>query len=123
MSFLDLSLPQYGIPVYDWIISLEVAEHIPKQYESTFIDNIVRHARFGVVLSWGRPGQGGYSHVNNRPFEYVSNLFESRGFRHNEIESKMLKEAATFSYLKKNTHVYRRIHLDHEVEMKLLQNA
>ena len=26
VSFLDLSLPQYGIPVYDWIISHDVAE-------------------------------------------------------------------------------------------------
>ena len=30
--FMDLSIPQYGILPYDWIISLEVAEHIPEKY-------------------------------------------------------------------------------------------
>jgi hypothetical protein len=29
---MDLSIPQYGILQYDWIISLEVAEHIPEKY-------------------------------------------------------------------------------------------
>ena len=31
-----------------------------------FLDNIVRHARIGVVLSWAVPGQGGFHHVNGR---------------------------------------------------------
>jgi 2-polyprenyl-3-methyl-5-hydroxy-6-metoxy-1,4-benzoquinol methylase len=31
---MDLSIPQYGIRQYDWIISLEVAEHIPEKYEA-----------------------------------------------------------------------------------------
>ena len=57
MSFLDLTLPQYGLPLYDWVMSLEVAEHIPQDYEAIFIDNIVRHAREGVVLSWAVPGR------------------------------------------------------------------
>ena len=26
VKFLDLSVPQFGIPIYDWIINLEVAE-------------------------------------------------------------------------------------------------
>ncbi|WAQ98049.1 hypothetical protein MAR_022422 [Mya arenaria] len=51
VQFLDLTLPQYGLPVYDWAMSLEVAEHIPEQFESVFIKNVVRHAREGVVLS------------------------------------------------------------------------
>ena len=123
VNFLDLTLPQYGLPVYDWIISLEVAEHIPNEYEHTFIDNIVRHAKEGVVLSWAKPGQGGYSHVNNKPFEYVQNLFESLGFKHNQVESQKLKQAAVLGWLKLNTNVYKRVYCDKEVETKLLQNA
>ena len=123
VKFLDLTLPQYGLPVYDWIISLEVAEHIPQQYERTFIDNIVRHTKEGVVLSWAVPGQGGYSHVNNKPFEYVAKLMESLGFKHNQSESQKLKQAASLGWLKSNTNVYRRIYLDKEAEIKLLQNA
>jgi len=56
VSYLDLTLPQYGLPLYDWVISLEVAEHIPAESEAVFLDNIVRHAREGVVLSWAVPG-------------------------------------------------------------------
>ncbi len=37
---------------YDWIISLEVAEHIPAQFESIYIDNLVKHAKEGIILSW-----------------------------------------------------------------------
>ncbi len=89
MKYLDLTLPQYGLPMYDWVISLEVAEHIPAQFEAVYMDNIARHAREGVVLSWARPGQGGYSHVNNRPFEYVVKLFDDMGL----VMTRSLSEA------------------------------
>ena len=56
VQYLDLTLPQYGLPLYDWVMSLEVAEHIPKEYESIYLDNIVRHAKEGVILSWAKPG-------------------------------------------------------------------
>ena len=108
VKYLDLTLKQYGLPLYDWVVSLEVAEHIPQQHESTFIDNIVRHAREGVVLSWAVPGQGGYSHVNNRSFKYVKELLEGLGFKHDPEWSGKLKGAATLAWLKGNTNVYRR---------------
>ena len=113
VHFLDLTLPQYGLKLYDWIISLEVAEHIPREYESIYIDNIVRHAREGIVLSWAVPGQGGYSHVNNRPFEYIRDLFQTLGFDHDPDSSKKLKDASTLQWLKSNTNVYRRRDLNH----------
>lgn len=108
VTYLDLTLPQYGLPVYDWIMSLEVAEHIPSQFESMFIDNIARHAKEGVVLSWAVPGQGGYSHVNNKPFEYVVSVMERQGFKHDDNESQKLRQVATLPWLKSNTNVYRR---------------
>lgn len=57
VQYLDLTLPQYGLPLYDWVVSLEVAEHIPKEYESIYLDNIVRHAKEGVVISWAKLGK------------------------------------------------------------------
>ena len=108
VAFLDLTLTQYGLPLYDWIMSLEVAEHIPTDFESIYIDNILRHAKEGVLLSWARPGQGGYSHVNNRPFEYVKDLFQRHGFTHDETESVRLREASTFDWFKHNINVFRR---------------
>jgi len=108
VKFLDLTLPQFGLPIYDWAMSLEVAEHIPAQFESVYIDNVVRHAREGVLISWARPGQGGYSHVNNRPFEYVRDLMSKLGFEHDSAASTKLKEAASFDWFKHNTNVFRR---------------
>jgi 2-polyprenyl-3-methyl-5-hydroxy-6-metoxy-1,4-benzoquinol methylase len=69
---MDLSIPQYGILQYDWIISLEVAEHIPEIYEAVYLDNIFRHAKEGIILSWAVPGQGGLSHINNKCFVFIS---------------------------------------------------
>jgi tryptophanyl-tRNA synthetase len=58
---MDPTIPQYGILQYDWIISLEVALHIPEKYEAVYLDNILRHAKEGIILSWAVPGQGGIS--------------------------------------------------------------
>ena len=57
VQYLDLTLPQYGLPLYEWVISLEVAEHIPREFENIYLDNIVRHAKEGVILSWAKLGK------------------------------------------------------------------
>ena len=36
---------------FDWVICLEVAEHIPKEYEETFVNNLVKATPNGIVLS------------------------------------------------------------------------
>ncbi|KAL4217205.1 hypothetical protein ACF0H5_023658 [Mactra antiquata] len=119
VQYLDLTLPQYGLPLYDWVMSLEVAEHIPKEYESIYLDNIVRHAKEGIVISWAKVGQEGYSHVNNRPFEYVKNLFDNLGFDHDQEASKRLQESATLIWLQWNTNVFRRRDLSNIEDMKM----
>jgi len=108
VKFLDLTLPQFGLPLYDWVVSLEVAEHIPQQYESVYIDNIVRHAKEGVILSWAVPGQPGFKHINNRPLDYILDMFDRLGFDLDEKASTKLKQKANFWYLKKNINVFRR---------------
>lgn len=56
VKFLDLTAPQYGLAAYDWVISVEVGEHIPAKFQNIYLDNLVRHAREGIVLSWAVPG-------------------------------------------------------------------
>ena len=51
---------------YDWVICMEVAEHIPREFEHVFLLNLVASAQKGVLLSWGLPGQNGIGHVNLR---------------------------------------------------------
>ena len=115
VSFLDLTLPLYGLPLYDWIISLEVAEHIPKQFESIYIDNLVRHAREGLVISWAAPGQRGYSHVNNRPLDYVKAVMEGHGFKYDTVSSDLLRHSAVVEWFKTNINVFRRTSIDENV--------
>ena len=64
---------------WDWVMSLEVGEHIPKEYEQIFIDNIVKHACKGIILSWAVVGQGGHNHINCQNNDYVIQQMNSRG--------------------------------------------
>ena len=105
---MDLSIPQYGILQYDWIISLEVAEHIPEKYEAVYLDNIFRHAKEGIILSWAVPGQGGLSHINNKPIEYVSKVMRENGFQRHAGKSLKLQASASLSWIKSNINVYIR---------------
>lgn len=50
VKHLDLSVPQYGLRAYDWIICSEFGEHTPMEFEDVYLDNIVRHARVGVII-------------------------------------------------------------------------
>ena len=108
VKFLDLSVPVYHLPLYDWVISIEVAEHIPQEFEETFINNLTRHAKEGIILSWAVIGQGGRSHVNNKDLLYIKEQLEKRDFKLNEKLSKTLKDAADFEWLKNNLYVYVR---------------
>ena len=109
VKFLDLTVPHYGLPAYDWVMSLEVGEHIPAKYEDIYLDNLVRHAREGVVLSWATIGQGGFSHVNNKELKDVVAQMAKRGFSFNELDGKPLRDASKYYWLRNNIHVYRRL--------------
>lgn len=64
---------------FDLAISLEVGEHISKEYADVFIDNITRHAD-RVLYSAAIPGQGGVHHVNEKWQSYWIKKFTSRGY-------------------------------------------
>jgi SAM-dependent methyltransferase len=65
---------------FDLAISMEVAEHLPREKASVFIDTLTKHS--GIVLfSAAVPGQGGTYHVNEQWPEYWNELFSARGYR------------------------------------------
>ena len=119
VKYLDLTIPVYGMSLYDWVLSLEVGEHIPKAYEEIFLDNIVRHAKKGVVLSWAIPHQPGHGHVNSQPIDYIKNQLNIRGFYHDKNNSEHLQQNARYSWLRRNVNVYWR-KPDHPVDMHML---
>ena len=108
VKFLDLTLPQYWLPRYDWVLSLEVLEHVPAEYESVALDNIDRAARHGVVLSWAVPGQFGYQHINNRSPDYVNQTMFHRDFTLETMATRNLRNRAKFPVFKRNIMVFIR---------------
>ena len=109
MKFLDLTLPQYWLPRYDWVLSLEVLEHIPAEFESVALDNIDRAAGHGIVLSWAVPGQYGFQHINTRSPPYVNQTLLRKGFTLDLKTSAVLREKSTFHYFRKNIMVFIRV--------------
>jgi hypothetical protein len=81
---IDLSVPLSLPRKADMSISLEVGEHIPKEFEQIFIDNICNNTKDILVLSWAVEGQGGHGHVNCRNNDYIIAEVEKRGFRFDE---------------------------------------
>ncbi|PVD21810.1 hypothetical protein C0Q70_17612 [Pomacea canaliculata] len=108
VKFMDLTLPQFGLLVYDWVVSLEVAEHVPARFEVVLVDNIARHARKGIVLSWAHPGQDGFHHVNNKSPEDVKRLLDEAGFHAHDNDSLSLRKSSTFFWFRENIFVFRR---------------
>ncbi len=95
----------------DWVMSLEVAEHIPAEYEANFLRNLARHTRDGLVMSWALPGQPGHYHVNNRGPGYVVSTVEALGFVFNESASNETRAAAdgpVAQYFMRNIYIFRR---------------
>ena len=54
---MDLTV-LHTLGVYDWVVSLEVGEHIDRKYEAILLENLVKASRMGIVLSWAVLHQG-----------------------------------------------------------------
>jgi len=106
-SHLDLSREvDFGV-YWDWVLSLEVAEHIPPQFEDNFVGNLVRHTCWGLVLSWGN--QAGEGHVNVRTRAEVEEIFAAHGFRSEREAAERLRKSARLPWLQNTVLVLERI--------------
>jgi hypothetical protein len=91
--YADLSTKENSIETSDWAMTLEVAEHVPKQFEATFLGNIDKANRIGVVLSWSRL-QGSRGHVNPKGPRAVIAQFQERGYEHDRNATRKLRKCA-----------------------------
>ena len=64
---------------FDLAQCLEVAEHLPGKAAPGLVKALCRHADI-VFFSAAPPGRGGESHVNEQPYSYWRDLFQSKGF-------------------------------------------
>lgn len=99
-SVQDLT-SDFQLDPVDFLLCLEVCEHVPKEYEDKLLKTIDRHVNPGgiLILSWAVVGQGGFGHVNCQNNDYVIQKFDSMGYKYNEIESLFLRsevECATW---------------------------
>ena len=90
----DLTNPIKNYKNYDHLkknaynsICLEVGEHIPKQYESIFLDNITSLTTNKIILSWAIIGQLGDGHVNCMNNDEVILKMDELGFKYLENDS------------------------------------
>ncbi len=75
----DLSLPLVINRKFDLAMSLEVAEHLPKDSSRIFIKGLVNLAPI-ILFSAAIPGQEGNNHINTQWPEYWTNLFKTYNY-------------------------------------------
>ena len=96
------------LPVADWVLSLEVGEHIGNYMENLYIENLHNSNRKGIVLSWAILGQSGNHHVNNHSPEYIMHRFTSIGYSLDEALTWELRKNSTYPWFHKSIYVFRR---------------
>ena len=105
---LDLSEPINLHKQFDWVVSLEVGEHLPHQFERIFVENLMRHAKKGIVLSWAVKNQGGDGHFNEQNNDYIKALFAGYGYANDLGAEYLLRDKASFGYFKNTIMVFRK---------------
>ena len=101
------SLASKSLGKHDWVLCLEVAEHVPLQHETTMIRLLAGGARRGVIMSWAKPGQGGAHHVNEKPSEEVKQLLAAEGLQYDDGATTRLQLASSLPQFKTNLMVFR----------------
>lgn len=106
-SQVDLSKElDFGM-VWDWLMTFEVGEHIPKEFESTFLRNLERHVCEGLIVSWSN--MAAEFHVNLRNRSEVTKMFAANGFKLEVAGTRLLREAATLHWMQDNLFVFERV--------------
>ncbi|CAK9065810.1 unnamed protein product [Durusdinium trenchii] len=93
---------------WSWVMSIEVAEHVPKAFEKTYVDNLDRHSCEGLVISWAPPFQAGGGHVNWKTQAEVEALLKPRGFWHNQSATTWLRGHCHHWWIQRNVMVFER---------------
>ncbi|CAF3388509.1 unnamed protein product [Rotaria socialis] len=111
VRFMDLSEPQPWeiLGVRDWVLSLEVAEHIPASFESTYLHNIDQANRKGIVLSWAIRNQPGFHHINCRNNSEVISILTSMGYKYNPHRSEQLRYQASLWWFRQTIMIFSRV--------------
>jgi len=89
VRYVDLTMP-LALPRTDWVVSLEVGEHVPRVHEMALIRNLHAHNRCGVLLSWACC-HGGHQHVNLHSNRHIIDIFERLGYTYDIQRSEAMR--------------------------------
>jgi hypothetical protein len=104
---LDLSKP-IDLDIYDWVISFEVGEHIPKDCEDVFLNNMHLTNKNGIILTWAPPHHDSYGHVNCRDIDYVVDKICNLGYTLDIEATNYLRANCELSWLELTISVLRK---------------
>lgn len=108
VNYFDLTLP-LELPKADWVVALEVGEHVPNEYEGMLIRNLHHHNCKGIILSWALVGQGGHSHINEHSNDYVISIFKELGYVEDlDLKAYLRNPDANYGWFVRSTMAFRR---------------
>lgn len=106
---LDLSKPVKFDTPFSWVMSLEVGEHLPKEFEDIFIHNLHNNNENGIVLSWAVKGQGGYGHFNEQNNDYIKSKVCELGYLNDIKAEEQLRKHSSLPYFRNTIMVFRKM--------------
>jgi 2-polyprenyl-3-methyl-5-hydroxy-6-metoxy-1,4-benzoquinol methylase len=88
IKILDLSKPLKNFKTFNLVNCTEVGEHIPKEFEGIFIDNICKLSNDILILSWSNEVLD--THLNPQKKSYIIKKIINKGFQEwNEKSSEL----------------------------------
>jgi len=94
---------------FDWVMCLEVGEHIPKQFSGVLLQNLRHHARKGLVMSWSSDWEG-IGHVNCLPQEdFIALVERETGLLHDPAVSAVVRDGCEIDYIARTVAVFRTV--------------
>jgi SAM-dependent methyltransferase len=80
----DLEAPLNLGRQYDWVLCLEVGEHLPPSAHETLVQSLCRHGQL-IAFSAAVPHQGGTAHIAERWQSYWTALFQACGYQAHDV--------------------------------------
>ena len=108
-QILDLSIPKKFSEPFDWVLSLEVGEHLPKEFEDIFINNLHNNNKYGIILSWAIKNQGGHGHFNEQNNDYIKSKICNLGYINDIASETKLRNDSKLFWFKNTIMVFRKI--------------
>jgi len=107
----DLTVP-FVLPEKGNCIFLEVAEHVPAQFEDIMLSNVVNACKGKMVMSWAELGQPGCGHVNCASNEMAISKLMAKGMIYMPEETALVRATIPdndpYIWFKKTTMVFKK---------------